>query len=70
METLLLRLVLAAVALVVSASTRLTMTVHGQLVSVPVLWLVALAVVLVLAIMVLAMLRSVLRYGRPRLVTR
>jgi hypothetical protein len=38
-------------------------------VSIPVLWLVALAVVLALAVVVLAIVRSVLRDGWPRLVT-
>jgi hypothetical protein len=61
---------LVLLGLIVSARTRLTATVLGAPVSVPVLGVVALAGVLVLAIVLLAMVRSVLRYGRPRLVTR
>jgi hypothetical protein len=70
METLLLRIALAVLGLAVSASTRLTGTVYGAPVSVPVLWLIALGVVLALAVTLLVLLRSVLRDGRPRLVTR
>jgi TRAP-type C4-dicarboxylate transport system permease small subunit len=69
METLLPRLAIAFLGLVVSASTRLTATLYGVPVSVPALWLVALAVVLALAVMLLALLRSVVR-DWPRPVTR
>jgi len=65
-------LVLAFLGLLVSAQTRLTATVAGLPVSIPVLGLVALAVVLVLAALVLFLLRSILRDGglllRPRTV--
>ncbi len=66
------QLLLAFLALLVSARTRLTATVVGQPVAVPVLWLVAAAVVLALAAAVLYLLRSILRGGglllRPRVV--
>ncbi len=45
-------LVLGLLTLVVSARTKLTATLHGQSVSIPVLWLVAAAVVLALAAVV------------------
>jgi len=57
--------------LIVSARTRLTMTVHGAAVSVPVLWLVAAIVVLALAALTLWLARMLLRDGlrlRPRTV--
>jgi hypothetical protein len=60
-------LILAFLGLVVSAQTRLTATVLGSPVSVPVLGLVALAVVLALAAVVLFLLRSILRDGGLRL---
>jgi hypothetical protein len=59
--------------LAVTAQARLTATVAGTPVSIPVLWLVALAVVLALAAAVLWLLRTILREGaflrlRPRVV--
>jgi hypothetical protein len=61
---------LVLLGLIVSARTRLTATALGAPVSVPVLWLVALALVLALAALVLFLLRSILRDGgmllRPR----
>ena len=67
-------LALALLGLLVSARTRLTMTVHGAVVSVPVLWLVAAAAVLALAAAVLWLLRAAIRDGgfwrlQPRPVT-
>lgn len=67
------RLVLLFLVLVVTAQTRLTATVLGQPVSVPALWLVALAVVLALAALVLWLIRSAVRDGgflhlQPRMV--
>ena len=66
-------LVLAFLGLLVSAQARLNATVLGSPVSIPVLGIVALAVVLVLAVAVLWLLRSVARDGwpglRPRVVT-
>ena len=62
METLLIRLVIATLGLFMSARTQF----HG----IPVLWLVAAAVVLALAVAVLVLARSVLRDGlrlRPRM---
>jgi hypothetical protein len=69
-----IQLLLAFLALLVAARTRLTMTVHGAAVSVPVLWLVAAAVVLALAAAVLYLARAAIRDGgfwrlRPRAVT-
>ncbi len=69
-----LLLVLAFVSLVVSAQARLNAVILGQPVSVPVLGIVALAVVLLLAAAVLWLLRSAFRDGgflrlRPRVVT-
>ena len=64
METLAIWIVLAPFGLFMSARTQF----HG----VPVLWLVAAAVVLALAVAVLCLARSVLRDGlrlRPRMVT-
>ena len=63
-----------ALSLVVSARTRLNATVLGQPVSVPVLWLVAAAVVLAMAALVLWLIRSAVRDGgfwrlRPRMAT-
>ena len=58
-----LLLVLGFVGLVVSAQARLNAVILGQPVSVPVLGLVALAVVLLLAIAVLWLIRSVIRDG-------
>jgi hypothetical protein len=59
--------------LAVTAQARLTATVGGTPVSVPVLWLIVLAVVLALAAAVLWLLRTILREGaflrlRPRVV--
>ena len=54
-------LVLAVIGLAVSARTRLTGSVLGQQLSIPVLWLIAAAVVLALAVVVLALARVVLR---------
>jgi hypothetical protein len=68
-----LSFVLIALSLVVSARTRLTMTVHGAAVSVPLLWLVAAVLVLTLAALVLMLARLLLRDGlrlRPRMVAR
>jgi len=65
-------LALAFLGLVVSARTRLTMTVHATVVSMPVLWLVAAVLVLALAALVLWVARLLLRDGlrlRPRTVT-
>jgi hypothetical protein len=67
-------LALALLGLIVSARTRLTLSVHGAAVSVPVLWLVAAAVVLTLAALVLWLMRAAARDGgfwrlRPRTVT-
>ena len=68
------QLALALLGLIVSARTRFTMTVHGAAVSVPMLWLVAAAVVLALATMVLWLARAAFRDGgfwrlRPRTAT-
>jgi hypothetical protein len=63
------QIVIAVLALIAAARTRLTATLYGAPVSIPVLWLVALAVVLALAVVVLAIVRSMLRDGWPRLVT-
>ena len=62
-----------ALVLAVTAQARLTATVAGTPVSVPALWLVALAVVLTLAATVLWLLRTAVRDGaflwlRPRVV--
>ena len=56
-------LLLALLALVVSARIRLSGIVFGQPVSVPVLGLFAVVVVLVLAVMVLWLARAILRDG-------
>ncbi len=56
-------LVLAFTGLVVSAQARLSAVILGQPVSVPVLGLVALAVVLALAALVLRLIRSAVRDG-------
>lgn len=73
METVAIRLLLAVLGLAVSARTRLTATVHGAHFAVPVLWLLAAAVVLALAAAVLYLARSVVRDGglrlRPRMVS-
>jgi len=66
-------LVLAFAGLVVSAQARLNAVILGQPVSVPVLWLVALGVVLTLAAVVLWLIRSAVCDGgfwrlRPRVV--
>jgi hypothetical protein len=61
--TLPLPFLLALIGLIVSARTRLTGVVLGQPVSIPVLWLVAAAVVLLLAALVLILARLLLRDG-------
>jgi hypothetical protein len=64
-------LLILLAGLIVSARTRLNGTVLGQPVSVPVLWLIAAAVVLLLATAVLWVVLSIARYGfglRPRTV--
>jgi hypothetical protein len=68
-----LLLVLAFAGLLASAQARLNAVILGQPVSVPMLGLVALAVVLALAVSVLWLLRSAFRDGgflrlRPRVV--
>ena len=68
-----LLLVFAFAGLLVSAQARLNAVILGQPVSVPVLGIVALAVVLALAAAMLWLLRSVVRDGgflrlRPRVV--
>ena len=68
-----LLLVLAFAGLLASAQARVNAVVLGQPVSVPVLGIVALAVVLALAVAVLWLLRSAIRDGgfwwlRPRTV--
>jgi hypothetical protein len=65
--------VLIVLGLIVSARIRLNAVVLGQAVSVPVLGLVAVAVVLALAVVVLALIRTAVRDGaflylRPRVV--
>jgi hypothetical protein len=65
---------LVVLALIVSARTCVTVTVVGTPVAVPALWLIALAVVLVLAALLLWLLRTAVRDGgwlrlRPRVVT-
>lgn len=57
-------------ALIVSARTHLTVTVLGEPVVIPVLWLIAAAVVLALAALVLVLLRSMARDGWPGIRTR
>ncbi len=69
-----LLLVLAFGGLLVSAQARLSAVILGQPVSVPVLGLVALALVLALLALVLWLLRSAVRDGgflrlRPRVVS-
>jgi hypothetical protein len=55
--------------LAVAARTRLTGTVLGQPVSVPVIGVIALALVLALAALVLCLIRSVVRdWPEPRMV--
>ena len=56
-------LVIALLGLIVSARARLSAVILGQPVSVPVLWLVAAAIVLVLAVLVLWILRGIIRDG-------
>ena len=63
---------LALLGLIVSARIRLTLTMHGAAVSVPLLWLVAAVLVLALAALVLWLARLLLRDGlrlRPVVVT-
>lgn len=60
--------VLAFLALIAAARARLTATVFGQPVSVPVLGLVVLAAVLALAVALVVLLRSIVR-DWPRRVT-
>jgi hypothetical protein len=68
-----LLLVFAFADLIVSAQVRLNVVILGQPVSVPVLWLVAAVVKLLLAVLVLFLMRQVIRDGalllRPRTVT-
>jgi hypothetical protein len=63
----------ALLTLIVSARTHLTLTVLGEPVVIPVLWLIAAAVVLVLAALVLILIRCGVRDGwlhlRPVVVT-
>lgn len=64
-------LLVVLAGLIVSARTRVNAAVLGQPVSVPVLWLVFAAVVLLLAALVLVLLRLLVRDGlrlRPRMV--
>jgi hypothetical protein len=56
-------LIFIVLGLVESARIRLTGVIFGQPVSVPVLWLVFAAVVLILAAIVLVLLRLLLRDG-------
>jgi len=56
-------LVLVLLGLVASARIRLSGVIFGQPVSVPLLWLVFAAVVLILAAIVLVLLRLLLREG-------
>jgi hypothetical protein len=64
---------LVVLALIMSARTALHAVVLGQPVTMPVLWLVALAVVLALAVLVLYIVRTMIRdhwpLVYPRLVT-
>ena len=63
---------LAVLGLVVSVKTKLTFTVAGSAVQMPVLWLAFAAVTLALAALVLVLARQLLRDGlrlRPRVVT-
>lgn len=55
----------AMLTLIVSARTNVTVTVLGEPVVIPVLWLIAAALVLVLAAAVLILLRSMARDGWP-----
>ena len=60
---------LVVLVLAVAARTRLTGTVLGQPVSVPVLWLAAAVLVLVLAVLVLYLIWSIVRdWPEPRMV--
>lgn len=59
---------LVAVVLVVSARTRLTGSLLGQPLNVPVLWLVAAALVLVIVALILCLVRSIVRDLQPRMV--
>jgi len=71
METLLARMIFAAIALAVSSACRMRAVILGQPVSVPVLWLVAAGVVLALVAAVLLLARALVRDGlrlRPRAV--
>ena len=65
--------VLIVIGVIVSAVTKLHAVVLGRPVTVPALWLVALAVVLALAIMLLWLIRVMVRDGlrlRPAMVVR
>jgi len=72
METLAIRAVLAVVALVVSARTRLDAVILGRPVSVPVIGIVAVVLVLALVALILHITRVLVRDGglrlRPRVV--
>lgn len=63
------RTVLLAIvaALIAAARTRLTGTVLGQQISIPVLWVIAAAVVLAIAAAVLYLVRSITRDLAPLL---
>ena len=66
-------LLLALLALVVSARIRLSAVIFGHPVSLPLLELITTVVVLALVAVILWLVRSILRDGlrlRPRLVTR
>jgi hypothetical protein len=56
-------LLLALAGLILSARVRLSAIIFGQPVSVPVLWLIAAALVLALAAVVLVLLRLLLQDG-------
>jgi hypothetical protein len=72
METLAIRAVLAVIALVVSARTRLDAVILGRPVSVPVFGIVAVVLVLALVALILHITRTLVRDGglrlRPRVV--
>jgi hypothetical protein len=60
-----MRVALVIIGLIISAHARLNAVIFGQPVSVPALWLVAVAVVLTLAGFVLVMVRLILRDRQP-----
>ena len=67
------RLAALLLVLLVAANTRLNAVVAGQPVSVPALWLIALAVLIALALAMLLVFRTIMRDGglflRPRTVS-